>query len=555
MQELSTSTHLIATFLSDTWKMNGASETTALRAPLVQAFLCIAVLFMVVSGDAAEYSEADDFPAVTALVFTESNIALTVVRDSYRTAYLISDRESYSFQEIGEQDFHSLAKDEHVLDSTHEITDLDGDLSFTDDCENNRNLYGGFDPDLVGRVILQLPSTAIDFEMLCWSSVSGAVSLDDSVWIGTYTVGDHGIYGSEGVLVVPKNGEPASRLDIGRDIINKLAVDPWSSDVWVATDSQLFRVAKDTSVLRRYAVYRNFNHEEQRPVVRVTASKERIKNDPLAVLADWLGPSSHRTLSEASKKGVKLPGEEPLYRYAMFGNYISHKPQWPVELVDTLEHAQPTFGWRKFACLLPGESAKELCITNLGEWPKAADSSVRILEDRYPGFVVTGPEFGPKGDENLRNNRRSPENFSDDILFGDFDSDGVRDFAAVLVEEEATFDPYQDRGPIGFVVVCSGQWSPESRIEYSCSELTGREPGGFRAELDFVDWSPWADTLIDRSPKSGDRFCPFMLQTNPFNRQTRKGKKKLSIMSSFGRCDWFFYRMDGTYRGCQYCAE
>jgi len=302
-------------------------------------------------------------------------------------------------------------------------------------------------------------------------------------------------------------------------------------------------------------VHRNFNHEEQRPVVRVTASKERIKNDPLAVLADWLGPSSHRTLSEASKNGVKLPGEEPLYRYAMFGNYISHKPQWPEELVSTLEHAQPTFGWRKFACLLPGDNAKELCTTNLGKWPKVADSSVRILEDRYPGFVVTGPVFGPKGDENLRNNRRSPENFSDDVLFGDFDSDGVRDFAAVLVEEGATFDPYQDKGPIGFVVVCSGQWSPESRIKYGCSELTGREPGGFRAELDFVDWAPWADTLIDRSPRSGDRFCPFMLQTNPFNRQTKKGKKKLSIMSSYGRCDWFFYRMDGTYRGCQYCAE
>lgn len=110
-------------------------------------------------------------------------------------------------------------------------------------------------------------------------------------------------------------------------------------------------------------------------------------------------------------------------------------------------------------------------------------------------------------------------------------------------------------GPIGLVVVCSGQWSSQGLIEFSCSDLTEREPGGFRAELDFVDWAPWADTLVDQSPKSGDWFCPFMLQTNPFNRQTKKGNKKLSIVSSFGHCDWFFYHMDGMYRGCQYCAD
>lgn len=514
---------------------------------------------MAASLYAAEYSEADDIPAVASLVFTESSIALTVIRDSSgylganRTTYFIADRESYSFQEISEQDFHSLTMDEHIQDSTYENADLDIDLSSTDDCKNKGYRYDSGDRDMTGRRILQLPSTAIDVEMLCRSSVSSAVSVDDSVWIGTYTAGGHGEYGSEGVLVVPKNKDPVVRLDIGRGIVTKLAVDPWSSEIWVVTHSQLFRVAKDTAVLARYSAYRDFH--EQRPVVRVTASRTRIKNNALAVLADWLGPTSHRSLSDASKNGVELSGAEPLYRYAMFGNYLSHQPQWPEALAGTLEHAQPTFGWRKFACLLPGDNAKALCTMNLGQWPKITDSYLRILQDRYAGFVVTGPVFGPKGDENLRRNRQSPENFADDILFGDFDFNGVRDFAAVLIEQGTTFDPQLDKGPVGFVVVCKGQWSSESLIEYSCSDLTEHEPGGFRAELDFVDWVLWADTLIDRSPKSDDRFCPFMLQTNPFNLQTKKGNKKLSIMSSYGRCDWFFYHMDGTYRGCQYCAD
>jgi hypothetical protein len=541
--------------------MNGLSDSTDPQAQRVQTILCIALLFTAVSVDAAEYSDADDIPAVTSLMFTESSIALTVVRDSSgyrpadRTTHYVADRRSYSFQEISEQEFHSLTMEEHVRESTREYTGLGIDLSSTDDCKNKGYRYDSGDHDMTGRRILQLPSTAIDVEMLCRSSVSSAVSIDDSVWIGTYTSGGHGNYGSEGVLVVPKNGDPIVRLDIGRDIVEKLAVDPWSSNVWVATHSQLFRVANDTAVLARYSAYRDFDYDEQRPVVRVTASRKLIKNNPLAVLADWLGPPSHHALSEASNNGVELPGPEPLYRYAMFGNYMSHIPAWPEELVSTLEHAQPTFGWRKFACLLPGDKAKKLCTTDLGEWPKITDSYLKILQDRFPGFVVTGPVFGPKGDENLRRNRHSPENFADDILFGDFDFNGVRDFAAVLIEQGATFDPQLDKGPVGFVVVCKGQWSSESLIEYSCSDLAEREPGGFRAELDFVDWAPWADTLIDRSPKSGDRFCPFMLQTNPFNLQTKKGNKKLSVMSSYGRCDWFFYHMDGTYRGCQYCAD
>ena len=541
--------------------MNGVSRSTVFRSRLLQSTLCAALLLIAVRGDTAEYSEADDIPAVTSLVFTESNVALTVVRDSSgyleadRITHFIADRDNYSFHEATEQEFHSLTMEEHVHVSTREYTRLDIELSSTGDCMNKGYRYDSGAHDMTGRVILQLPSTAIEFEMFCRSSVSSAVSVDDSVWMGTYTSGDHGDYGSEGVLVVPKNGDPVVRLDIGHDIVKKLAVDPWSADVWVATHSQLFRVASDTAVLARYSAYRDFDYDDWRPVVRVTASQKRIENNPLAVLADWLGPQSHRALSEASKNGVELPGPEPLYRYAMFGNEMSHVPAWPEELASTLEHAQPSFGWRKFACLLPGDEARKLCTSDLGEWPRTSDNHLRILQDRYPGFVVTGPEFGPKGGENLRRFRHSPDNFTDDVLFGDFDLNGVRDFAAVLIEEGPAFDAQPDKGPVGFVVVCSGQWSSQSPIEYNCSDLTEREPGGFRAELDFVDWGPWEYTLAGRSPTSGDRFCSFMLQTNPFNRQTRKGIRKLSIMSSLGQCNWFFYHTDGMYRGCQYCTD
>ncbi len=208
--------------------MNGLSDSTDSRAQRVQTILCIALLFTAVSVDAAEYSEADDIPAVTSLMFTESSIALTVVRHSSgyrpadRTTYFVADRGSYSFQEISEQEFHSLTMEEHVRESTREYTELGIDLSSTEDCKNKGYRYDSGDHDMTGRMILQLPSTAIEFEMLCRSSVSSAVSIDDSVWIGTYTSGGHGDYGAEGVLVVPKNGDSVVRLNIGRDIVKNL---------------------------------------------------------------------------------------------------------------------------------------------------------------------------------------------------------------------------------------------------------------------------------------------------------------------------------------------
>ena len=513
---------------------------------------CIALLLTALCGNAAEYSEVDDIPAVISVVFTESRIALKVSRDSsgyyapYLVTYFMADRESYSFKEISEQEFLSLPADEHDAE-------LDLNLSPTDDCANEDYPYDVGHPDASGRMILQLSSTKIEFELKCGSSISSAVSVGDSIWVGTYTAGGHGDYGSEGVLVVPKNGDSVGQLDIGTDIIISFDIDPWSEDVWVTTDKQLFRVSDTTAVLARYSLYRDFH--DHRPVIRITDSPTRIENNSLAVLADWLGPTSHRTLWEASENGVQLPGVEPLYQYAMFGTYLTHQPRWPAELASALEYAQPAFNWQKFACLLPGDNAKELCTTELGEWPKDAERSLTILKNRYPNFVVTGPVYGPKGHENLRSNRHSPANFADDILFGDFDLNGVRDFAAVLIEDGAKFDPQLDKGPVGFVVVCSGTWTSHSLIQYNCTDLTDREPGGFRAELDYVDWAPWAPTLLGRSPASGDRFCPNKLQTHSFMPENRKGVKKLSIMSSYGRCDWFFYSSDKKYKGCQYCAD
>ena len=541
--------------------MDRCTRPIASSAGRIRRLLVALPLFATAAAHAAEYSEADDLPAVISVEFTEESVALTVVRDwsgyggTNRAEYFVADRDGSSFREISEQTFRALTPSDDSRGSTGDTRDPDIELTPSDDCEikGYDDYSGSF--DMTGRRILRLPSRTIEVEMLCQSAVSTVLSLDASVWIGTETVGDHGVYGSEGVLVVPINGDPVVRPDIGRGLVRHLVVDPWTSDVWITTPSQLFRVAEDTTVKARYSAYRDFDYDKRRPVVRIEASDEPIPNNPLAVLADWLGPPSHRALSEAGRNGVTLPGVEPLYHYAMFGNIMQHIPQWPEELAVVLEQRQPTFGWRKLACLLPGEEARTLCLSGLGEWPRTTNVHLQILEDRYPEFAITGPVHGPDGEEDLRKQRHSPQNFSDDVLFGDFDRNGIRDFAAVLIERGARIEGQLDAELIGFVAVCNGEWTPDRQVEYACVELTEREPGGFRVELDFVDWTPRAEALLKRPRKSGDRLCPYKLRSNPNDALTWRGTKKLSVMSSSGQCDSFFFHSDNEYKACQYCSD
>ena len=535
-----------------------------LSAILAKCIKLVSLLILANAAQSAEYFEVDDFPQATSIVFTENAVGLTVVPNSYFVGYNLPDESRYfvayrpelEFHQVEQSEYKKLTVSAHVEHRVDYRSSDNFEVETSQDCAEAGYRWDSAPRDIKGRVTVKVDGKSYEVELLCQSAIPHAIRFGDDLWIGTAEHGGHGYYGSEGILVVSGEDGTTSYVDVGFYPVLALVKDPWSLQVWGVTEQQIARMGNGGEVLARYWKYHDFDSASSRPDIFVTDSDEPIKDHPLALLARRLGTSSYKFLADARARGVTLAGPEPMYVLAMFGNYMSHQPQWPEELAGALEYAQPTLGWRKFACLLPGDNARELCTTNFGEWPRVTDTYLEILKDRYPGFSVTGPVPGPGRDENLRSSRHSPQNFADDILFGDFDSNGVLDFAAVLMEQTAPFDPHQDKEPNGFVVVCNGKWSlPKGRIEYSCSDLTEREPGGFRAELDYVDWTPWADSLVDQTPRSGDRFCSFMLQTNPYNPQTRKGNKKLSIMSSFGHCNRFFYHMDGTYRVCQYCAD
>jgi len=171
-----------------------------------------------------------------------------------------------------------------------------------------------------------------------------------------------------------------------------------------------------------------------------------------------------------------------------------------------------------------------------------------VLSDRNPGFEVIGPiarSDGSGGWEGGRDHRYSPESFRDDILIGDFNFDGLADFAAALVENRPG-DANLGRAPInGFTAVCSGRQSDDESQKFECKVLAE----GLNAYIYLMDFTPSLDLLLDREPVPDNPVCSAFLNAH-------LGQELLAIPEHYGRCDTFYYpKSDLEYGGCRYCAD
>jgi hypothetical protein len=147
---------------------------------------------------------------------------------------------------------------------------------------------------------------------------------------------------------------------------------------------------------------------------------------------------------------------------------------------------------------------------------------------------------------------RSPDNFVNDILVGDFNSDDISDFAAMLRRPLSTdeiaqiSERHRDRITTTYViVVCDGYVASPSKTGYRCYEIGGPKTGGIQGSLDYMDWEWYLSTLREGEYPA----CEAAIQT-------RVGMKSLSLMQPLGLCDVFFHpKEDGGYLACMFCAD
>ena len=172
------------------------------------------------------------------------------------------------------------------------------------------------------------------------------------------------------------------------------------------------------------------------------------------------------------------------------------------------------------------------------------------LNKAYPEYSVM------QWPDSMRGYRKSPENFVEDILFGDFNFDDVTDFSAKLTrpptEDELSAVPERHREAIqtvGLVVVCDGIGTNGPNTRFRCTELSDEEIGGNYGWLDLTEWTRWVDNLVHEEDVYNNPECPRELKA-------QSGKKLLSLVEPIGHCDAFFYPIDsGGYGRCEYCAD
>ena len=179
------------------------------------------------------------------------------------------------------------------------------------------------------------------------------------------------------------------------------------------------------------------------------------------------------------------------------------------------------------------------------------------IQDFHATLNKTYPEYSVlQWPESMRGYRKSPENFVEDILFGDFNFDNVTDFSVKLTraptEGELSAVPERHRETIqavGLVVVCDGIVTDGPTTKFRCTELSDEVLGGNYGWLDFTEWTRWVDSLNHEEDVFFNPVCTHELKT-------RSGEKLLSLVEPIGHCDAFFYPMDsGGYGRCEYCAD
>ena len=172
------------------------------------------------------------------------------------------------------------------------------------------------------------------------------------------------------------------------------------------------------------------------------------------------------------------------------------------------------------------------------------------LGEAYPDYSIL------EWPDSMIGYRQSPENFVGDVLFGDFNFDGVIDYSAKMTrpvtDDELAELPARHREIImvvGVVVACDGSNDNGREELFRCSELTDERLGGSNGWLDLTDLTIWLDDLEGRSEAYGNSDCPAKLKSP-------SGQKVLSLVEPIGHCDTFFYPKDGGgYGRCMYCAD
>lgn len=341
----------------------------ALGHLLYRVAAAMAAVLYCLSASGAEFFEHEVEPRMAWFVLTERSMAIAVehghfdlsTNDEY-LRFFIADRADYQFRRFDRDEFMVLLDYDHYIARfrTHDQSPYDAPWSIDSPfCVNER------DPAEKSRDVFAIGQSTLEVLMDCKSDVSDIRVVDNELWIATFRYGEYRDGTAEGVLVASLlDGRILDRIDVGRSPARAIIQDPWSTDVWVVTDSRLSALSEDRTVRFWVEPAHGFDDLAQRPDVLL--QDRSVRSDPLAIIAYALGKRHYGRFYDAVKDLSFVPPEGLLTYF--YGASHFHQPRLPGELAPLLSDPDPTHSWRRFACMLDGEQAKVMCETPIDKW-------------------------------------------------------------------------------------------------------------------------------------------------------------------------------------------
>lgn len=289
------------------------------RTFLLTTFL---VLGFSSSAVALEFNDTDVFPFFEGIVFSQTAVGFPAsrhYRQLLKLDHFVLNRDSRTFLETDSEAFGQAFPDwrkqieptakEHGF-TTQEAYCAEGGSGHHDKLMRN------------GKVI-PVPIG------LC-SSISVLQVIGDQVWLGTLTAGEGSQIAAAGVVVLSLEDGSHRKTVTLPGAVGALRLDPYSGNVWVATQKGVFEIDREINLVSEHHFYHEFDPETGEPRL-LLASTEKATN-PLAVVARTLGleDGEHKSFYQA----VKTIPEDVVYGFSLYGYFMGHtgQPFYPTEM-------------------------------------------------------------------------------------------------------------------------------------------------------------------------------------------------------------------------------
>lgn len=363
--------------------MNGYSEVMTLTRQQ-RFWMALSVILWGLSspGWGREFDDTDIFPFFKDIVFSKTAIGFPASRHySSRFGPFLLKRDSRSLLAVG------LLAFEQAFPDWGEETDRAGEKHgfVTKEAYCGEGGVGHDDKLFKDGKLIPVPIGRC-------SSISAFQVIGDQLWLGIPRQGEGNVSMAEGVVVMSLDDWRHLGTVSVPGAVGTLRADPYSDDVWVATQVGFFGIDRQLKLVSEHYFYYDFDPNTARPLLLV--APELKKSNPLAVVMREVpfDEADRKAFYEAVKT---IPQEDLAYYFSLYTFYMCCDPYskfYPSELnvlvpffikATGLAPAYMKNAWYQAVCRFDDKRAAEFLLKEAKDYDQTSEYILLRCLEKY----------------------------------------------------------------------------------------------------------------------------------------------------------------------------